>query len=94
MTLSTVEQPVKTPEEVKPVEPPKVESKPTPPVQVKDDKRLEVFLKPESIKAVIEQVKHNCQALLKPSTPADKEIAMKIKRAVAVPGNTNWRKWY
>ena len=61
-------------------------SKTSLPAEVKDDKRLEVSLKPESIKAVIEQVKHNCQALLKPSTPTDKEIAMKIKRAVAVPG--------
>ena len=50
------------------------------------DSRLDVFLKPETISSVIEHVKSNCQSLLKPSSPQDKEIAMKIKRAVAVPG--------
>ena len=51
-----------------------------------NDARMDVFLKPDIVNAVIDQVKQSCQALLKPSTASDKEIAMKIKRAVAVPG--------
>ena len=77
--------PVPHTEEVKPVA---VEEKKTIPTQPPsgNDARMDVFLKPDIVNAVIDQVKQSCQALLKPSTAPDKEIAMKIKRAVAVPG--------
>ena len=70
------------------IQPVVVEEKKIAPVQVNGhDARTDVFLKPAIVNAVIDQVKQSCHALLKPSTAPDKEIAMKIKRAVAVPGS-------
>ena len=84
---------VKVYEEVKERNTPKpeVSKQPTPSTKTVEeqnskDSRLDVFLKPDTISSVIEHVKSNCQVLLKPSSTEDKEIAMKIKRAVAVPG--------
>ena len=51
-----------------------------------DDSRLSVFLDINAIKGLIESWETKCAKLLKPESKEDKEMAMKIKRQVAVPG--------
>merc|ERR1711892_27218 len=80
-TIQSTQLPPK--EQVQPVA---LEEKKIATVQINGhDARTDVFLKPAIVNAVIDQVKQSCHALLKPNTAPDKEIAMKIKRAVAVP---------
>ena len=48
-----------------------------------------MFLDINAIKGLIESWETKCAKLLKPESKEDKEMAMKIKRQVAVPGMKN-----
>ena len=50
-----------------------------------NDERLQQLIKPSDIKAEIDRWELKCNNLLHPSADSDKEIAMKIQRAIAVP---------
>lgn len=71
---------------------PPVSIAPTPtasvaPTQPKNgDSRLSVFLDINVIKGLIQSWETKCARLLKPESKEDKEMAMKIKRQVAIPG--------
>ena len=60
---------------------------PVAPTQPKNgDPRLSVFLDINAIKGLIQSWETKCARLLKPESKEDKEMAMKIKRQVAIPG--------
>jgi len=76
-------------QQVQPSPPVSVAPTPTAPVaptQPKNgDSRLSVFLDINVIKGLIQSWETKCARLLKPESKEDKEMAMKIKRQVAIP---------
>ena len=78
---------VQPPPAVSAVTPPAASTVPSTSNQPKNnDSRLSVFLDINAIKGLIESWETKCAKLLKPESKEDKEMAMKIKRQVAVPG--------
>ncbi|CAG5097464.1 Oidioi.mRNA.OKI2018_I69.XSR.g15084.t1.cds [Oikopleura dioica] len=70
-------------QEVARADPTQTERKEKTPVEL--DRRLEGFLSRSQIEEQIKLWEDSCRSLIQPKTDSDKQIAMKIKRMIAVP---------